>query len=69
MKNRVYNLYLNMDSKRLRVLRSQKYNRIHRLESEGLGYFMKKDIEALREQMAAIDAILASRDHQPGLWS
>jgi len=69
MRNRVYNLYWHMNSKRLRVLRSQKYNKITRLESEGVGYFIQKDINALKEQVAAIDAILASRENQPGLFS
>jgi len=69
MNSRLYNLYWNMNSKRLRVLRSQKYNKLQRLESEGIGYFKQKDINALHEQITAIDGVLASRDYQPGLFS
>lgn len=56
--------YWNMTTRDLRRLKSQKENRIMRLEAKYLGYFEIKEIRMLRGQLKWINAVLAAREAQ-----
>lgn len=66
--NDKYNLYAHRDAHELRKLYSKKFNRLQRLRSQQMGYFVKREIAALQEQMKAIEAELAKRDAQLALF-
>lgn len=59
--------YFNMTTRDLMRLRSQKYNRISRLQNKVMGYFDQQEIRKLRHQMLMIDAVLNSRQMQETL--
>lgn len=58
------NVYRNMASNRLSVLRSKKFVKMVMLKGEPQGWWHARDIEALRQQIMWIDAELASREMQ-----
>lgn len=51
----------------LRVLRSQKYNRLTKLRSQAATYLNLQERRTLTEQMGWIDAVLAARAAQESL--
>lgn len=56
--------YWNMRELDLRRLRSQKENRISRLESKQMGYFDIQEARLLRGHLKWINAVLAAREAQ-----
>jgi len=59
--------YWNMKTIDLRRLKSEKSNRIMRLESKHMGYFDQQEIKRLRGHLRWINAVLAAREAQPEL--
>jgi len=59
--------YVNMSTRRLKELRSMKYNRRSKLEHMPLGYFSIQEVRKLNQQIIWIDAVLESRELQETL--
>jgi len=59
-------IYFGMPTEKLRKLRSKKYNRRLRLQSEKLGYFGLQELRVLNQQITWIDAVINSRNDQ--MW-
>lgn len=57
-------VYVGMSSKKLKTLRSKKYNRLTKLEHQPIGYFNLQEVRMLRQQLIWIDAVIESRDLQ-----
>jgi len=57
-------VYVGMPTKKLKTLRSKKYNRVQFLEHQPLGYFNIQELRKLNQQIIWIDAVLESRDLQ-----
>jgi hypothetical protein len=55
------NTYRNMKTPALIELRSKKYVRLQKLESEHKGFFVKQEIDALKHQIHQIDVERTSR--------
>jgi hypothetical protein len=56
-----YNLYHKRSTQELRVMRSQRYNRLARIESKPMGYFLLREAKMLRQVIIAIDAVIEAR--------
>jgi len=56
--------YNKLSEQKLRTLKSQKYNRLQRLERDAGGYFHAKEVAQLKAQIGWIEAVLASRAAQ-----
>lgn len=57
--------YHTLTIEHLKRLRSQKHNRVMKLEHDASGYFHTREIARLKTQMQWIDAVLEARAHQP----
>lgn len=58
------NVYFNMDTRRLRKLRSKKYCELMALEAKRMGYFDLQRVRVLKQQLKWIDEVLGSRIDQ-----
>jgi len=60
--------YALQTSKDLRTLYSKKFVRLTKIMGEAQGWYHKREIEALKQQMKWIEVELASRDAQLALF-
>lgn len=58
-------VYRTKTSQQLRIMRSQKYNRLTTLESKRMGWFELREASTIRELLVWIDAELETRRSQP----
>jgi len=56
--------YWNMKTRDLRRLKSEKENRIRRIEGQAMGYFAIQEVRKLRGHLKWINAVLAAREAQ-----
>lgn len=64
MSKEMSKIYFDMGTKALLRLRSQKSEKIIRIESRAAGYWMDREVRELRQQINWINAVLESRDCQ-----
>lgn len=60
-------VYYKMPTAQLLVLRSKKFMELEKLKSRNISYLNRMDMQRLRQQIRWIDAVIFSREAQPGL--